>query len=105
MQPIDATAKALKQELLSLKERLKRMAIDLTALTAELTNCQTVEGGAESLLATLTQEIATISAGSTDAATQTALNALVTTLQANDAALAAAIQANTPAAPTGAVGG
>lgn len=73
--------------------------IDLTSLTAEVTANTNATNAAKTVLAALTAEIASISAGSTDPATQTQLNALVATLQANDQGLAAAVVANTLAAP------
>src|SRR5271166_361818 len=82
----------------SLLAKEDQMAIDLTALTAEVANNTTVEGSVVSLVTNLAAQIAAMPP-STDPATQTALNALVTTLQTNDAAIAAAVAANTPAAP------
>ena len=81
------------------QQLIKEQQMDISALTTEIANNTTVTASVESLLANLTAEIATISSGSTDAATQTALNALVATLQANDAGISAAVVANTPAAP------
>jgi regulator of replication initiation timing len=75
------------------------MAIDLTALTAEVANNTAVDTSVEQLVQNLAAQIATLSAASTDPATQTALNALVATLQNNDTAIAAAVTKNTPAAP------
>ena len=72
-----------------------KMAIDLTAMTAEVANNTTVEGSVLSLLSQLTTMIQNIPP-STDPVTQAALNALVGTLSSNDAALAAAVTANTP---------
>ena len=80
------------------------MAIDLTALTAEVANNTTVDASVLALVKNLAAQIAAIPP-STDPTTQAALNGLVTTLQGNDAAIAAAVSANTPAAPaTGATG-
>lgn len=76
-----------------------KMAVDLTALTAEVANNTTVSGSIVQLLTNVEAQLTAIAAGSTDAATQTALNALVTTLQTNDASIAAAVTANTPVAP------
>lgn len=85
-----------------LRRILKReheMAIDLTALTAEVANNTTVDGSIVQLVQNLATQLAAISSGSGDAATQTALNALVATLQQNDAGIAAAVTANTPTTP------
>jgi len=76
-----------------------KMAVDLTALTAEVANNTTVDGSIVTLLDNIVTQLQAIEAGSGDAATQTALNALVATLQNNDAGIAAAVVANTPAAP------
>ena len=78
------------------------MAVDLTALTAEVANNTTVDGSIIQLLANVEAQLAAIAAGTGDATTQTALNALVATLQQNDAAIAASVTANTPAATSAA---
>jgi hypothetical protein len=70
------------------------MGADLTSLTAEVTNNTSVEQSAITLIGNLA---AAITAAGTD---PVALGALVTQLQTNDAALAAAVAANTVAAPT-----
>ena len=72
-----------------------KMAVDLTALTAEVTNNTTVDGSIITLLDNIVTQLQAIEAGSGDAATQTALNALMATLQNNDASIAAAVVANT----------
>ena len=88
------------------KQETKIMAVDISALTAEVANNTAVDASVVQLLQNLTAEITTISGNSTDGATQTALNALVATLQNNDSTIAAAVVANTPAASgaTGATG-
>ena len=78
------------------------MAVDLTTLTAEVTNNTSVTNSVVTLVQNLATQLAALAAGTGDAATQTALNALVATLQNNDTAIAAAVTANTPAAPTSA---
>jgi hypothetical protein len=92
------------------KKETEIMSVDITALTAEVANNTAVDASVIQLVQNLVAEITTISGNSTDGATQTALNALVATLQNNDAQIAAAVVANTPAAsgatgPTGATGG
>jgi len=72
------------------------MAVDISALTAEVTNNTTVTGSVETLITSLAAQITALASSSTDPATQTALNALVATLQQNDTGLAAAVVANTP---------
>ena len=71
------------------------MAVDLTAMTAEITKNTTVVGSVEMLFAQLTALIKNIPP-STDPVTQAALDELTATLVANDAAVAAAVVANTP---------
>lgn len=87
-----------KKLLIQILGKVNQMALDLTALTAAVAQETSVDTSAITLLKALTAEIASISASSTDAATQTALNALVTTANANAAGLAAAVTANTPVA-------
>jgi hypothetical protein len=81
-------------------ERLQQMSVDITALTAAVTQDTSVEQSAITLLQALTAEITTISNNSGDAATQTALNALVTQVNTNVTNLGAAVAANTPATTT-----
>ncbi len=76
------------------------MAIDITKLQAAVAQETTVQQSAIVLLGALTTEIKSISAGTTDAATQASLDALVATMNTNNPALAAAVAQNTPAAPT-----
>ena len=76
----------------------KEMAIDLTKLTAEVANNTTVETSVVALLGQLTAIIKAIPP-STDPTTQAALDQLTATLTTNDSTIAAAVTANTPAAP------
>jgi hypothetical protein len=78
---------------------LSSIMIDLTTLTAEVANNTAVDASVEQLLTNLTAQIAALANSTSDPTTQTALNGLVTTLQNNDTAIAAAVVANTPAAP------
>jgi hypothetical protein len=92
------------------KKETEIMSVDISALTAEVANNTAVDASVIQLVQNLVAEITAISGNSTDGATQTALNALVATLQNNDAQIAAAVVANTPApsgatGPTGATGG
>ncbi len=75
-----------------------KMALTIDAITAAVQANTTEVGSVQTLLTQLTAMIAAIPP-STDPATQAALDALATTLGANNAALAAAVTANTPAAP------
>lgn len=75
---------------------LKQMAIDLTKLSAEVAANTSVSGSVLVLVKNLAAQIAAIPPSS-DPATQAALDRLVSTLNANDTSLAAAVTANTPA--------
>lgn len=70
------------------------MSQQLDDLTAEVTNATTVEQGAITLIQNIAAQLA---AAGTD---PVKLQALKDQLSTSDAALAAAITANTPAAPT-----
>lgn len=70
------------------------MPLDLTALAAEVARDATVDGSASTLILSLADQIAAT------AGDQAAVNALADTLRANSDSLAAAVAANTPAAPT-----
>ena len=74
------------------------MAVDLTAITAEVANNSSVTGSVLTLVQNLVAQIAAIPP-STDPVTQAALDALTATLSGNDGSIAAAVEANTPAAP------
>ena len=82
------------------KQETKIMAIDISALTAEVANNTAVDGSIVQLVQNLAAQIAAIPP-STDPQTQAALDALTATLKNNDASIAAAVVANTPAAPSG----
>ena len=75
-----------------------KMAIDLTAMTAEVANNTSVTASVEQLVTNLVAQIAAIPPSS-DPVTQAALDALTATLSGNDTSIAAAVAANTPAAP------
>jgi hypothetical protein len=88
----------IERRLIELTKTEIKMAIDLTKLTAEVTNNTTVEASVVALLQQLTAIIKAIPP-STDPTTQAALDQLTATLATNDQALAAAVTANTPAPP------
>ena len=71
------------------------MAVDLTAITAEVANNSSVTGSVLTLVQNLVAQIAAIPP-STDPVTQAALDALTATLSGNDGSIAAAVEANTP---------
>jgi small-conductance mechanosensitive channel len=83
----------------SMQTKENTMAVDLTALTTEVTNNTTVTASVLALVQGLVTQIQNIPP-STDPTTQAALNALVASLTANDGQIAAAVAANTPAPPT-----
>lgn len=70
------------------------MAIDYTALTAEVANNTTVTNSVIQLIANMAAAIAAIPP-STDPVTQAALDALTSTLATNDTKIAADVVANT----------
>lgn len=74
------------------------MAIDLTSITAEVTNNANVTASVIALLNNLTSIIKNIPP-STDQTTQAALDQLTATLSQNDTAVANAVVANTIAGP------
>lgn len=82
----------------SLTAKDTQMAIDLGTLTAEVTNNTNVTNSVVTLLNNLTAIIKAIPPSS-DPVTQAALDQLTATLTTNDQAVAAAVTANTPAAP------
>jgi uncharacterized coiled-coil protein SlyX len=80
-------------ETIRLNKEIKKMALDLTVLTEEVARLETVEASAVALVKALADEVA---ANVNDPA---ALQALVDRIKASDDTLAAAVAANTPAAP------
>lgn len=87
--------------ILALLHRITRqentMAIDLTKMNAEIAANTTVTSSVVALVNNLAAQIAALS--TTDPATQAQIDALVQTLSSNDTTIAAAVTANTPAAP------
>lgn len=69
------------------------MALDLTALEAEITRDETVNGSARSLIIALAAEV------EANKGNPAALQALVDRLRASQDDLASAVAANTPGAP------
>lgn len=85
--------------LLLLVKVVHTMSIDVKALIAEVAANTSVIQSAETLLTSLSAEIAAISAANNDPALQTQIDALTTALTTGTTSLAAAVAANTPAAP------
>lgn len=94
----DVTARLVRVEakLDYLIKQEKQMAIDLTAITAEVANNTSVTQSVVTLVQNLAAQIAAIPP-SNDPTTQAALDQLTQTLTANDSAIAAAVTANTKA--------
>ena len=76
------------------------MALDISKLQAAVANETTVEQSAITLLTTLSAEIQTLINASGNTVDPAALQAIVDSMNTSQAALAAAVTANTPAAPT-----
>ena len=84
----------------ALKGETNTIMVDLTNLTAQVTNEVTVEQSAITLINGLAAQIQQLAQGtSNDPAVQTSLNNLATEIQNSATALAQAVTANTPAAP------
>lgn len=103
---LDALA-VLTSSVNKLREEIKAMSATLQtavdALTAQVTNLVTVDASATALINGFAAQLAAAvaaaqAAGATPAQLQ-ALTDLTTTIQTNTATLAAAVAANTPAAP------
>ncbi len=96
--PID-TVLANQRVIMSMLQRVlnqeRQMAIDLTAVTAEVANNSSVTASVVQLLNNLTAIIKAIPPSS-DPVTQAALDQLTSTLASNDTAVAGAVVANTP---------
>lgn len=96
LETIHANQHIIIKMLRSVLTKEKQMAVDITKLTAEVANNTTVTGSVVTLIQKLAAEIAAIPP-STDPTTQAALDALTATLTQNDATIASAVTANTPA--------
>ena len=80
------------------RKEIKKMALDITALQNAVAAEVTVEQKAIALLATLTAQIQTLITEAGNAVDPAALQALVDSMTASQAALAAAVASATPAA-------
>ena len=87
-----------RQYLQSLEQMEQKMAVDLTAASAEIARNTDLKDSIKAALAALAQQIADLKTASTDPATQAAIDALVAQLKANDDSIAGDVIANTPAA-------
>ena len=91
----------VERKLATLTERITIMSIDLTALGAAVAANTAVDTSASLLLTGLTAKIQELinAAGTADPELVAKLQALADTLTADNAALSAAVTANTPAQP------
>ena len=97
LKKIDVRLTHIEAQLDALLKQENKMAVDLTALKAEVTRNKDVGDSVVALLKHLTDLIAAIPP-STDPVTQAALDDLTTTLKNEDDAIADAVLAGTPAA-------
>ena len=86
-------------ELQTLKKGQITMALDITALQAAVANQTTVDASVETLITGMAAQIQTLINASGSTVDPAALQALVNTMTQNNAALQAAVVANTPATP------
>lgn len=82
----------------NLQGEIKKLMLDITALTAAVANETTVEESAETLLVNISGQLQTLIANSGDTVDPAALQAIVATINANSANLAQAVVTATPAA-------
>jgi DNA-binding GntR family transcriptional regulator len=102
-----ATLKRIENKLDAQAAKLAKMETEImSALDDAFTQAEAAakansdaEDSVETLLTTLSAQIAALKTSGTDPATVTRINALTTALNAKAAGLAAAVVANTPAAP------
>jgi hypothetical protein len=87
-------------EVKTIKQELTKMALDISALTTAVANETTVEQSAITLVGGLAAQIQTLINNSGNTVDPVALQALVTQMTNSQTALAAAVAANTVAAPT-----
>lgn len=81
-----------------LEEKIDKLMLDISALTAAVANETTVEASAETLLVNISGQLQTLIANSGDTVDPAALQAIVATINANSGNLAQAVATNTPAA-------
>jgi hypothetical protein len=88
------------EQLNRIERKVDRIMIDLTKITADVAAITSTEASAVALLQALKAAVDAIPT-SNDPTTQAALDALSSQLETGTAGLAAAVVANTPAAPAG----
>ncbi len=75
------------------------MALDFTALAAEVSNNTSVEASASAIIKTLADEVAALNANNGDPTTQAKIDAFVAALRQNDTALAKSVADGTTPPP------
>ena len=98
LQTLHANQLTLLNRLNAITGKEDQMAVNLDALTAEVQRNTDVEKSVVALVQSLVTQLNAIPPSS-DPATQAAIDGLKQTLSDNDDAIAAAVTANTPAAP------
>lgn len=93
--PSDNTASKVE----ALEQKVDLMALDLSAVQTAVTSEVTVDQSAIALITSIAAEVTTLQGQVADPATIAALGTLADQLNGSSTALAAAITANTPAAP------
>lgn len=81
-----------------LERKVDKLMLDISALTAAVANETTVEAGAVTLINGFAAQLSTLIAQSGDTVDPVALQAIVTTMTANNTNLSNAVATNTPAA-------
>jgi hypothetical protein len=94
---LDAKLNNISAQLNILIRMEKQMAVDFTAINAEVARQTTVDASIETLLAQVAAALAAIPKSS-DPVTQAALDAVVAGIKSNNDAIVASVVANTPAA-------
>ena len=98
IESLRSTVIGLQTKLNTISQQETQMAVDVSALTAEVTRNSSVTASVVQLVNNLAEQIANFPP-SDDPVTQAALDALRNTLVSNDDTIAAAVTANTPVPP------
>ena len=96
---IEGKVDRLQREVGRLTRGAREMAVDFTAMEAEIARQTDVVTSVEVLLDKMAVQIAALSTNSTDAATQAAIDGYVSHIAAHTDRLTAAVAKNTPGAP------
>lgn len=98
-QAVLASLARIEKALQTQQKETATIMLDLTAIQTAVTNETTVEASAETLLTTLSAQIQTLITQSGNTVDPAALQKIVDQLNSNASNLAAAVTANTTAAP------